>query len=571
MPKLILLSGLPGAGKTTLRKLLEAQQDKRLKFISSDELRLELFGHLDQTQNDTLWKEVYRRAKQYGKEGYDVMIDSLAINQKDRRRTLSQIRKYFTEIQCVQVITPISEILKRNQERRNRNDGTDLPDEVLLRKLVNYEFPMLNEGFTNITFVYQGPEDYRHFHPVDYIDCLHDNPHHNESIGSHIMRVVKNAGFKLAEVAKYHDSGKPYCKQYNPEKGYYQYIGHANVSTYVMLTDFLDSYWIRRDEPLFIDGSYVYDKLYRNLCLVKYHDLPFDKDKDQLIEYFTNKAQLGPIDIEDFVNDLLTLHEADKVRVNKKQIDEQVLQAKVEKIRRDLIKKGYNVVYVGLYGSQNYNVSDDSSDIDVKAIVSLSLREIIERKSISTTVKTMFGDADVKDVLTYEQVISKGNCQYIEALHTNYWAGDENLRAILSKQVQNIWALYGFILEKKKAMTHEYPSKTEEFKNFGCDPKQYHHILRLYKIFKDKIPYFYTYTDEEREEMIKYKRGMNGETLEEKLQRADAIADEIRTWLKETDYEYKPVDIHDEVVDFLERQVYSELEEEFKEAYYGEL
>ena len=37
---------------------------------------------------------------------------------------------------------------------------------------------------------------------------------------------------------------------------------------------------------------------------------------------------------------------------------------------KDLLEeKGYTVVYIGLYGSQNYNLDDEQSDIDCKVII----------------------------------------------------------------------------------------------------------------------------------------------------------------------------------------------------------
>ena len=48
-----------------------------------------------------------------------------------------------------------------------------------------------------------------------------------------------------------------------------------------------------------------------------------------------------------------------------------------------LEEKGYKVVYIGLYGSQNYNLQDKKSDIDAKAIVIPSLKEIVFKQNIS--------------------------------------------------------------------------------------------------------------------------------------------------------------------------------------------
>ena len=46
----------------------------------------------------------------------------------------------------------------------------------------------------------------------------------------------------------------------------------------------------------------------------------------------------------------------------------------------------------------------------------------------------------------------------------------------------NLKSVIGAMYEKRKALTHEFPSKREEFEKWGFDPKQHHHILRLYDL-----------------------------------------------------------------------------------------
>ena len=59
-----------------------------------------------------------------------------------------------------------------------------------------------------------------------------------------------------------------------------------------------------------------------------------------------------------------------------------------------LEQKGYKVIYVALYGSQNYNVDDEKSDIDAKAIVLPTLADIIHRRPISAIIETEYGAVD---------------------------------------------------------------------------------------------------------------------------------------------------------------------------------
>ena len=66
--------------------------------------------------------------------------------------------------------------------------------------------------------------------------------------------------------------------------------------------------------------------------------------------------------------------------------------------KKILEERGYKVIYIGLYGSQNYNLSDEQSDIDVKAIILPTLQDIIFRKVTSTTIECENGNIDVKDL-----------------------------------------------------------------------------------------------------------------------------------------------------------------------------
>lgn len=180
-----------------------------------------------------------------------------------------------------------------------------------------------------------------------------------------------------------------------------------------------------------------------------------------------------------------------------------------------LIEKGYNVLYIGLYGSQNYGLDDNSSDIDARAIVLPSLNDLIFRRSISTVIEVPgVGAVDVKDLVTYYSVIKKGNPAFIEPLSSEYWIGNGTVRVLFNSIPANPKAVFGMMLEKQKALTHKYPSKEREFELFGYDPKQLHHIIRLYDILvknkEDGKKYIdnvcLTYTGASKEIMLGVKR-----------------------------------------------------------------
>ena len=226
-----------------------------------------------------------------------------------------------------------------------------------------------------------------------------------------------------------------------------------------------------------------------------------------------------------------------------------------------LEEKGYNVIYIGLYGSQNYNVDDEFSDIDCKAIVLPSLHDIIFRKVTSKTIELENGAIDIKDLITFYDVIRKGNFSYIEAIDTDYSIGDKYIKELFRQIKPNLKSILGAMYEKRKALTHEYPSKHNEFEKWGFDPKQYHHIVRLYdlvhyNIINDTSYSYLKYNDDDDARfMINLKRNQRyGEQLIDKEyaeKRSDEIIIDVKDIIPE-DYKYEPVDLSNEVSKYIE-------------------
>ena len=189
---------------------------------------------------------------------------------------------------------------------------------------------------------------------------------------------------------------------------------------------------------------------------------------------------------------------------------------RLREYKKILEEKGFNVIYIGLYGSQNYNVDDEQSDIDCKAIILPSLHDIIFRKVTSTTIELETGAIDVKDIITFYNVIRKGNFSYIEAIDTTYSIGDKYIKELFRQIRPSLKSIHGAMYEKRKALTHEYPSKEFEFQKWGFDPKQYHHIIRLFDILSyinvtgKQISYL-EYQGNARKFMIDEKRNKNNE------------------------------------------------------------
>ena len=228
---------------------------------------------------------------------------------------------------------------------------------------------------------------------------------------------------------------------------------------------------------------------------------------------------------------------------------------------KDLLEeKGYTVLYIGLYGSQNYNLDDEQSDVDCKAIILPTLHDIIFRKTTSKVIECENGSIDVKDLITFYNVIKKGNFSYIEVIDTEYSIGDKYLKDLFKQIRPNLKSFLGAMYEKRKALTHEYPSKHEEFEKWGFDPKQYHHIIRLSHILQhinNSFSYM-VYDDYLGKDMIEIKRNTIGYTKQFVEKDSDEIIERSKKMIPE-DYKYEEVDLSDEIGRYIEKEIKKEL------------
>lgn len=202
---------------------------------------------------------------------------------------------------------------------------------------------------------------------------------------------------------------------------------------------------------------------------------------------------------------------------------------------RYLESSGLEVIAVFLQGSQNYNLDiyDDTyfSDIDIKAIVALSIEDIVDGKNKISFVVGYSGDQsegqiEVKDIRSMLEMWEKQNQTYLEILFTDYYIINPhyyakvmqvlNMRNEIVKMNQPtlIKCITGMAKEKFETLSKDRPSVHDNIETYGYDPKQLASLLRLEdllvnlfeknKNFKDAI----YYNDETyREGMIKTKKG----------------------------------------------------------------
>ena len=116
--------------------------------------------------------------------------------------------------------------------------------------------------------------------------------------------------------------------------------------------------------------------------------------------------------------------------------------------------------------------------------------------------------------------------------------------------------------EKRKALTHEYPSKVAEFEKWGFDPKQHHHILRLYDLLQKNLQEnneyrsFLTYSDDDdvRKMLLSTKRNKEALTKEEAEEESDDIINRARE-LVDYNYHYEVIDLDAEINKYIEDKI----------------
>ena len=170
----------------------------------------------------------------------------------------------------------------------------------------------------------------------------------------------------------------------------------------------------------------------------------------------------------------------------------------------------HNVIYLALQGSQNYEMdvytAEYQSDVDVKAIIVPSFDDILKGKDFFSHTYIMDDNShiDVKDIRLYINMWKKANPAYLEILFTEFYI----LKNVKFKQILDmadsiaeanisrlLSCIKGMQMEKYKALKHPYPTLKDKIDKYGYDPKQYHHIYRLFIFTRDLCELKYKFKD----------------------------------------------------------------------------
>lgn len=247
----------------------------------------------------------------------------------------------------------------------------------------------------------------------------------------------------------------------------------------------------------------------------------------------------------------------------------------------DYIKDIYDIIYLGLQGSQNYelDVYDEKykSDIDTKAIILPSFEDFVYNKTpISKTLVLPNNEhIDIKDIRIMFDTFKKQNVNFIEILFTKYRIINKEYSDLIGFLLlykeeiahlnynQALRCMAGMSMEKLKALKHPYPTIIDKIEKYGYDPKQLHHILRMNDFIKKYaigMEYEKCLIPNDKKYLIEIKKGILDEQEATELAiKVDNETKEIKDkYLKEQD------NINEETINILNYIKFEILKRKFK-------
>ena len=190
----------------------------------------------------------------------------------------------------------------------------------------------------------------------------------------------------------------------------------------------------------------------------------------------------------------------------------QAVQEHKQRVLEDYAESQLLGIYV--YGSQNYGISTENSDVDTKAILIPSIEDLCLKKPVSREIHLENNEhCEVKDIRELVKMFTKQNINFLEILYSDYcW---------INPKYNRIWREY-FVanreyishINERYAILSICGQAIHTLNQDKTDGKKFANGLRLYHFlvnYLDGIPYGFCidcnyYGKGVAEEIIAYKK-----------------------------------------------------------------
>lgn len=171
-------------------------------------------------------------------------------------------------------------------------------------------------------------------------------------------------------------------------------------------------------------------------------------------------------------------------------------QEKVNYLHKLVASHGHVPMLTLLYGSQNYGLDTEASDVDVYSFVLPSKEDLYRSKRVSTMYKTEYGNATVKDLRDLPILLSKMNPSMLEVCTTDYFVDPLGYVPLLKEMVNDLVkenqrgyynALNGTILQKYKDVSRASNLSAADFAKHNYSVKDFVHYVRLCELLDQTL------------------------------------------------------------------------------------
>lgn len=147
MPKLYVMCGISGSGKSTYAKSIQSSVQKRTIIVSTDELRAMLCGNAsDQRDPELIFNMAYSIIQTLLERNYDVIFDAMNLTARARKDLINRFHG-IAMMECVVCNVSAEEACNR-QALRERH----VPEDIIFAQSKRMSTPTYNEGWDFITY-----------------------------------------------------------------------------------------------------------------------------------------------------------------------------------------------------------------------------------------------------------------------------------------------------------------------------------------------------------------------------------------------------------------------------------